>query len=95
MLLHTILELDRGPDGKLRICYQYDHTMWLESLLYLNMPRLVGDFFIDYYRPSMGRCVFCNGRMICVWLSWGWACNGSLMHERSWPCRTGFEEDWY
>ena len=53
VLLHTILEIVDTPEGK-KICYQYDHTMWLESLLYHNLPKLIGDFFHDTYRPVMG-----------------------------------------
>ena len=54
VLLHTVLELKTDSMGKMRICYQYDHTMWLESLLYHNMPHFVGEFFKHTHRPFMG-----------------------------------------
>ena len=37
-----------------KITKQVDHTMWVESVLFHNLPPIVDDFFQHFWRPTVG-----------------------------------------
>ena len=43
-----------------KITKQVDHTMWVESLLFHNLPPAVDKFFNEFWRPTTGVVCVCH-----------------------------------